>query len=291
MITGLLLPAALLAIQSPTQSQTKAGEQSTIVVTGKRNTDEDVRDFVKALTSLPPRRQLSRFEREICPVVVGLPRGQADKIATRMRLVATTAGISVGGKGCFPNVVLAVTPDKKAFIQELQRRQPNYFGSVPRQKVKDLVREPGPAAAWQLAGPPISARGTEVYFDPNYEIYVNRTTESASRITAPARPQFEAAVVVVEGGALAGLTTTQLADYAALRAFTAADPAKLAGSSAPTILRVLEAPMDSVVPSSLTHWDLAFLRGFYASPRNVTAASQRSSISKSVKDELNTGPE
>ena len=74
------------------------------------------------------------------------------------------------------------------------------------------------------------------------------------------RPHFIAAVVVVELDALGGLTVTQLADYAAMRAFARTDPRRLKGTGAPTILSAIEAPMNSPVPLTLTEWDLAFLQ-------------------------------
>ena len=90
----------------------------------------------------------------------------------------------------------------------------------------------------------------------------------------PARPQFGAAVVVVEGSALAGLTLTQLGDYAAMRAYSGADPARLP-SSAPTILRVVDAPLGSEVPVTMTNWDFSFLRGLYAGDWNLFKAAQQ----------------
>jgi len=84
--------------------------------------------------------------------------------------------------------------------------------------------------------------------------------------------------LVVEGGALDGLTTTQFADYAALRVFSGVDPARLTTPGLSTILRLLDAPMGSEVPVTLTNWDLAFLDSLYASDENIRAASQRSEI-------------
>jgi hypothetical protein len=116
-------------------------------------------------------------------------------------------------------------------------------------------------------------------------VAVNRTFRLGSRLSAGGRPQFAAAAVVVETKALDGLTTVQLADYAAMRAFTRVDPSKLP-ASAPTILSILEAPMDSEVPITLTPWDLAFLRAFYASPPNLTTAAQRGEVRRGVEREL-----
>jgi len=94
------------------------------------------------------------------------------------------------------------------------------------------------------------------------------------------------AALVIERRALDGLTTTQLADYAAMRLFARTAPERLAGSTAPTILTIIEAPMGSAVPITLTDWDLAFLRGLYASHNNLYAAEHRSRISRRIANEL-----
>jgi hypothetical protein len=97
---------------------------------------------------------------------------------------------------------------------------------------------------------------------------------------------FEAAALIVEQGALDGLSTTQLADYAAMRLFAKTDPQRLAGSSAPTIMGILDAPMGSAVPLTLTDWDLSFLRGLYASPNNLYAGAQRSTITRQITSDM-----
>lgn len=282
----MLLTALAVMLASPPPA-TDADEGKTIVVTGERNTEERVREFVGALTWAPAGRRLGRFELPVCAVAVGLAPPQAARLAERMHQVAEAAGIRAGGDKCVANVVVVVASDKAAFMAELYDKHPNYFLPLPRRKIRELVRQTSPATAWQLKGPSYSARGTEIPFDPDLGYYTNRTTEPVSRINNPARPQFDAAVVVVERSALAGLTTTQLADYAALRAFTGADPARLGKSNAPTILRVLDAPMGSEVPITLTEWDLGFLRGYYSSPRNLNTAAQRSSIREGVAKETN----
>lgn len=78
------------------------------------------------------------------------------------------------------------------------------------------------------------------------------------------RPILVAAVVVIERDAVVGMTTTQLAGYAAVRTFARTDPQKVQGLSAPTILSILDAPDDTEVPVTLTQWDLGYLRGLYA---------------------------
>ena len=274
-----------LAIAPPAIAQ-EAGEPDAdrdIVITGNVDVERQLTDFVGALTQAPGGGRLSRFETAVCPTVVGVPPAQKDAVVARIRVVAKAAGLAVGGSRCVPNMLLVVTADKRAFLEALRRKHAYYFGEMSTSAVRKLIAAPGPAAAWQVDGPPLNADGQAMA--TNNGVAVNRTTNRGSRLSEGARPQFAAAAVVVESKALEGLTTTQLADYAAMRAFTSADPRKLP-ASASTILTILEAPMDSEVPITMTTWDLAFLRSFYAAPPNLTAAAQRSQVRRGVKQEL-----
>ncbi|HEX8449259.1 MAG TPA: hypothetical protein VF652_06670 [Allosphingosinicella sp.] len=287
----LLAAAALgLAGAAAAQGSPQAQDGADILVTGQ-DVDQQIKDFVGALTQAPPRGQLSRFESKVCPTAFGLLPGQKDAVLARLRVVARAAGLGVGKPNCIPNVLLIVTPDKRAFIEALDRKYDFYFGEMSNREVRRLARAPGPAAVWQVQGPPVAAGGGEVSQSgdpsvPGAAYPVNRTTRRPSRIDAAARPQFQAAAVVIEQGALDGLTTIQLADYAAMRAFAKTDPADLPASSPATILKVLEAPMGSEVPLTLTKWDLSFLKGLYAATDNLYAASQRTEIKERIQREL-----
>lgn len=278
--------AALAAAQQPTAAQPPASGGEAIVVIGQKDDRKAVSDFVRALTPVTSSGQLSRFEHSVCPAVFGLAPAQRTAVETRIRLVAKTVGIVVGGEHCAPNIVVIVASDRNAVLKELRDHHADYFGDMPDHRIRDLERQPGPAAAWQINGPPISAAGVDLYEDPDSGVYVNKTIESPSRITEPVRPQFDAAVVVIERKALPGLTVTQLADYAAMRALTGADPARLGNSAAPTILHVLDVQVGGETPITMTQWDLAFLRGLYDARRNLRTSAQRSAISNSMTKDL-----
>lgn len=282
--SALLVAAAATAVQ-----QTTSPDNSEIIVTGMGEVDREIRAFVDALTIAPVGGQISRFEaRPVCPLAVGLSPAQREAVVARMRRVAEAAGIAVGGAACTPNVLVIAAPDKRALIEGLEREHPYILGDLSDRDIRRLADSPGPAAAWQLQGPPVNADGVELSTQDG--AYTNRSIWARSpRIRAPARPQFAASVVVVERSALVGLTTTQLADYAAMRAFAQTDPSQLADSAAPTILKVLEASMDSAVPITLTEWDLGFLRALYRGTDNLYAAAQRSEIRRRLGEELQPG--
>lgn len=270
----------------PAQAQTAPAKQDApLVVTGVRATNDEIATFVDAFTVASPSGRLARFEFAVCPLVMGLDDAQKAEFADRIRAVAKAAGVPVAKPGCDPNVVAIVTPDKKALIEDLMRRHPDTLGDLAPRQIRAMANSPEPAAAWHIGGPTLGADGRKVDTE-SAGFAVHRTTEPVSRITFATRPQFAAAVVVLDRHALDGLTIDQVADYAAMRTLIETDPARLGKSSAPTILKVLTAPMGSPTPPTLTDWDLGVLRGFYASNPNVTAAAQRSAVRKGVRKQL-----
>lgn len=294
-VAALMLSALAFASAGHAEERPDTPNGEPIVVTGTRDLESEVRDFVAALTPAPAFGQLGRFEWQVCPGALGISPNHRQKLVGRMRQVAAAADIPLADTSCRPNVLLVVTEDKSAFIETLRRRHPEFLGNMPARQIRRLLRDPGPAAAWQVNGPPLNADGQPMGIarmtiadqqpDADGSFYMNDTSRPDSRISAAARRPFVAAMVVVEGSALDGLTTTQLADYAAMRAFARIEPARLPAGGPPTILRILEAPMGSEVPLTLTPTDLGFLRGLYASDKNLYAGAQRSEIREAVRAE------
>lgn len=265
-------------------TQPQPDTASDIIVTGK-NRQKQVRDFVKALTPAASSGILPRFIDQVCPYATGLLPVQNERIVARVRYVAHLAGLDVAKPGCHPNAFIIVTPSKREFIMGLAKRANNAFALMSYAEVRHLAKSPGPAAAWQLAGP-VDTAGNPLRWDEDLNAYANYSKEPASRLRSPTHTGFDASVVVVESGSLEGLTATQLADYAALRLFIRMDPARLPPGAPPTILNILEAPMGSAVPITMTAWDAGLLRGLYLSTANLRAQSERSQIAGTIDKEL-----
>jgi len=68
--------------------------------------------------------------------------------------------------------------------------------------------------------------------------------------------------------------------------FVRTDPKQLHAAASDTILGVLDAPMGSAVPLTLTAWDLSFLKALYASNKNSYAEYQRSEMQALMRREL-----
>ena len=289
MLATLMLTAGLAAAATAQPVRPAQDIPSeTIVVQGTRIDGREVDRFVEALTATPLSGQISRFSWEVCPGAVGLGDIRNGALTQRLREVASAAGMRVGAVGCRPNMLLFVTRGKGRLIDQLLRKYPAYFEGITRAEVRRMVQDPAPATAWHVEGL-LDADGVEVTRDKITGQYILDRSDSASRVGTATRPHFIAAMVAVELDALGGLTLTQLADYAAMRAFTRSDPKRLDRSAAPTVLSVIGAPMNSAVPITLTQWDLALLKSLYASNPNRAAASQRNDIKQRVVQELRDG--
>ncbi len=272
-----LLAIALLAAPAAAQ------DDAPIIVTGQKDVEQQIEAFVGALTKTSPRGQIGRFETSICPGAFGMPDAQRAAVRDRIQAVAKAVGLKVGDADCTPNLVVVVADDKAAFLKALGKKHYYMFGDRTPAQVRKIIAESGPATAWQIQSM-VNGDGRPVFNEADMPI--NRSTQRPSRITPPTRPAFMAAVVVVESKSLEGLSTTQLADYAAMRAFARIDPARIDASAPSTILRVLDAAADSEVPITLTQWDFGFLKGLYSSPNNLYAPSQRSEIGRAMEQEM-----
>lgn len=274
-----IAPLAATLLAAPAAAQSDAP----IVVIGQRDLEQQIDSFVGALTPASPRGQIARFETAVCPGVFGIPEAQRAAVRERIRAVAKGVGIDVAAPDCKPNLVVMITADKTAFLKALGKDHSYMFGDRTPAQVRKILAEPGSAIAWQIQ---TMVNGDGRAISNEGDMPINRTSRRPSRITAPARPAFTAAAVVVEGKALEGLSTTQLADYAAMRALARIDPQRIDAATPSTILRVLDASADSEVPVTLTQWDFAFLKGLYSSPDNLYAPSQRSAIERTMNQEF-----
>lgn len=264
--------------------QSQRGDAPTITVTGIRDVEKEAHEFVRAMTPASSDQNVPRFEANVCPRVIGAAPGQDALIEQRLRTVAKAAGLRLGKETCSPNALMIITSDKRALIEALESRG-DYFGDrVSIQKIRRLAREPGPTAFWRLEGL-LTAFGTLLKRNDGQPIDFRGTNSRATRIRTGTRRAVDAAFLIVEARALDGLTTTQLADYAAMRLYGSADPAEVT-ASAPTILNILSTEMGAEVPITMTRWDLGFLKGLYASNTDLRTPAQRSEIRRRLLKEL-----
>jgi len=284
--TLLLAPAALVSASLALAQQAPPG--APIVVEGTRNSDTQIRSFIKDLTPSYTRETLGRFVSNVCPRAFGLANGQNEVVEARIRRVAAAAGLHVAKTGCIVNLALFIVPDKAAFLKELQRWPFMYPEDWGNSRIHALQRDPSPVAAWQTSqivwqdGIPLSARDTAAP-DPHAGFFPHAI---GTRLKPSAHPSFNKAVLVIQANAVSGLTPVQVADYAAMRTLVRIDSKQIPTSGQQTILTALDAPMGTPVPETLTAWDLSFLKAFYASRKDNYVETQRGEMTRLMKRDL-----
>ena len=147
-------PAPAMTVQvaaasAPAPAAPATGEE--IIVQGMRVNKQQVREFIRAVTEAPYEGQLGRFHAPACPVAMGLADAQNARVAARMRQVAEAAGIRVARQPCKPNIFVIVAGDRRAALDELDRRFPMYFNGMSSREVAALKASTSPAVAWQVS--------------------------------------------------------------------------------------------------------------------------------------------
>lgn len=244
-LAGALICSAPLAAQEP--AATPPEDEDEIVVEGQRVRDDVIERYVEGLNAARRSLPLARYApRDYCPAVLGLSASRNKQIAARMRSVAAAAGVKPAEEDCVPSALAIFTDDKDSFLERFRARHPRYFQQLPA-RGRRLAKTEEPAVAWRLV-----------------ETSATNSPTGGDLILSPYTPAVAMAVVVLERKALLGLTTTQVADYVLMRTLTDYGSKPLGVPMDFTILGALDAPIGSAVPSSLTEWDLTYLKGRYS---------------------------
>ena len=294
-------PATAESAQAP-MVQGASGQSDEIIVTGARNRDEAVRDYVAAIT-VETDDQLAKFATPICPASFGLPAGHNEVIAARVRRIADYVGIGSAGPGCRPNVVIVIAESGGDFVRHLHGERPDLFSALETSAIRRVMRAEGPVRTWQVIEP----RGADgrpmeriSFLDmgggpprPVLRGYVLRGV-SPSLTQKPTRQDLALSFIVLDLDAVEGLTLLQIADYAATRALARTEAAPM--SRRRSILGLFGDTDAGIAPAGeLTNWDAAYLRALYRTANSIRGSQQRANIARTMVRELDgrqdPGPE
>lgn len=281
LIASLWVGSALAGPQVADTAQTI----DTVEVTAQR---EKLRQAIVAFVSNITRwdgENVARWRMPVCPSVSGTTPEQGEYIRSRVLEVAASVNAPFSDdKGCEANLLVILTDHPEQMWAAWRARNTKMFFGESPETVKRIVDGTRPVTTWQNArlnnadGTPPIKRGTN---QPGEYRLID------SHIRGSVAEDIFSTIVVVNTSATGGATFGQLADYIAMVSLAHIDPridadADLPGSS--TILRLF-AKSSAGVPSRLTNWDQAFLKGLYRS-RDAVLLRQRSDIMLSMRDEL-----
>ena len=295
----LLLPAAALGFMpqgSPgSQSQTPQAAASAphpeegaalpkVTIQASKQLRREVHNFVAAVVAPPsPHESLLRWNRPICPLVVGLPRNWGEFILARISQTARDARAELAGSHCQPNLFVVVSSQPDQVLKQWMAQNPKVdtrHGLAPLKRFLDStlpirmwynsepscaggVSQPGSAAAASSIGLPYGSMSNSV------------GASSASRAMGPTYcdnsidthltygdvRSISYAIVVADTNRLTQkhVKLGQLAAYVSLVGLVDIQ-AGADGGGAPTILRLFHDPN---APAGLTPWDRALLYSLY----------------------------
>lgn len=282
-----------------------AQESQEIVVEGRRQR-EAIRDFVGAASvAVSADNQLSRWQSDICPGILGLQQDQAQAFIDRIALRAYQLGIDTGASGCTANLMIFFAPDASAFARQLFEEDRSLFAYFYEQNIstrghealEDFLNTARPVRWWHVvrrtAAEGIRLASNNARQAPNASGDPRRASftdvqvlrSEGSRLRQPIRQEFARAIVVIDATQTAGTPIAAMADYVAMAALAQLDPgAEFSGHS--TILNLFSAP-ETERPRELTAWDLAYLQGLYSvTPEAASATQQNAEIAHRMERDL-----
>jgi hypothetical protein len=323
---SLQTPLGVIEAQNIVASPARAGAQApaetateNVTVLGSRRMYHDFsRNFA---TPTKFTGKIARWERRICPQVVGQNPHYAAFISQHLKYVALAAGAPVDtDASCTPNIDIVFTTTPQDLLDTVGKQNQHYLGyfdSVAQKNALAVVTRP--IQAW-YATESTDLRGRR-HLDTGRSIVGGTTVQSLNGMTgtfdgltgqagdtmglsagntltdmAPffhvtgnhindgIHTGFNHVLIVIDSTKLAGQGIVPLADYIAMLALSqVATPD--ACQELPSIINRMASGCEHT-PDSLTMFDLAYLQALYhmANDRNLMA--QRSEIGDLMDDRL-----
>lgn len=259
---GLVAVAVVsFALPGITFSAEVAAEQivdDEIVVEGLR--EKELRDFVAAMTDPRRTQQIARWDRKICPTVLGIEPRQADVMARRIGEVAATVRLQAGTRGCDSTMLVVVSPDAAGLATSLARDYPVTLRKDGDWRLKRFAASNRPVR-WLTLTDPCGPMGCAL---------------SGSRLTASTNPRFEAMIVLVDAPQVSGFSLGEVSDYVS---FIVLGNPPLGGRSPVTsILSMFERERPAGSSFMLTDHDRTYLAGLYRTRTDGLGKQQRSAV-------------
>jgi hypothetical protein len=308
-----LCPAipALLILLLATPLAAQAPKVENITVTGAR-TRKAIEGFVQSLAT-PTRaiEKIARWQKDICPIALGLKPEFLAFITKRLKEVAAQVGAPVDNSpSCQKNAAIIFTTAPQALIDNVRKKTPGLLGYYDNQDQLDaMAKVTRPIQAWYTTA-------TE---DVAGQITVDtgRTAGMGLMLSVPCNllyPGFASGGICYfqpSGAHGAAVSSTRLGDglkSGLYNVIIVADPSKLAddeiGALADTIAMLALAqvktqdacqPLDSILnllatgcprPTALTANDIGYLTALYKMSPESTIQVQRNEMAYQMQQTL-----
>ncbi len=298
LVAAAAIVSTALAISGP-QANAHQPVADTIVVKGTRIDPKQAReravDFVKRTGVAQGQQQVARWVVPICIKVLGLTTPQTAKVERIMLSIAREANIEVARLNCEPNVTVTFAPDAGQVVRQIHARRPHQLGELSRAEREQILAGPAPVRWWyatqmldrdgvksnNLSAPWISAgEGSSVVSLPTVDgVTTTQQYNSGSNVRTPTIRALYGANVVVDAQKAGSTPLEAISAYAAMVAFAELN------ATAPPPDSILGLFQPNSAESSLTDWDLAFLKSLYRMPLDRRSRIQRGHLVEALLDE------
>jgi len=281
----------------PTQAQTPRTnpDGDTIIVTGKSLNEEDARaqslDFIRSAAAEPVGGQFARWNRPICPKVIGIDRPLAAAVEDKVRTIASEAGAELGKLGCKANLLIVFTDDAGGQMRAIVKERPRLLGNMPAAEREALIddqravrwwygtkiegadgKQAGSMSPMLLGGVIAGGSGFETGDSPNII-----DSRHATLIGTKVRATMVDAGVLIDVDRAEGHTLDAVAAYVSMvslaRVKLSVEPA-----GGETILNLFSRPAGQSTIKDLTQQDRAFLAALYKVRADRNKRAQRGAI-------------
>ncbi|MGA7539434.1 MAG: hypothetical protein WBW93_11795 [Steroidobacteraceae bacterium] len=268
---------------APQRSEDNAALPKITIQASKRLRHE-VHEFVAAVvTPPPPHESLLRWNKPICPLVVGLPRNWGELILARISQTALDAHAELAGSHCQPNLFVVVSAQPDQVLQQWMARNPKVDTRNGLGPLKSFLHSGQPIRTWYNPEPSCAGGASEsgsAAVDSSIGLPYPGLGKSAgagnprggmgptycddtidTHLTYGDVRSISYAIVVADTNQLTKrhVKLGQLAAYVSLVGLVDIQ-AGADGGGAPTILRLFHDPN---APETLTPWDRALLYSLY----------------------------
>jgi hypothetical protein len=284
------MSAALLtqpAAAAPTPPAEDGTTVDSLVVTARPIPEKEaIKAFVGTVADETGNDRLGRWDRKICPGVVGLRADYAQLLVDRIAETAVEIGLEVGEPGCKANMIVLATAESDKLAKGMVKDYPEAFAkfdSGVRQSRRALDRftvSKAPVRWWHVI-----ARTTAD--GQRYQKGENIRVRDAGRLRGGTRDDFDRVIIIMDVTRIGKLRFASLADYIAMVGLAQIEPeAEITGVS--TVLNLFADRAAGAEPvARMTDWDKAYLKGLYAARRDVRKGDdQEKDIARSMADDL-----
>ena len=289
-LLGPLLLAAPLAAQEDLRQPESASDRD-IVVTGRAEeppTASEVSRQARAVTQGSNMRHaaLARFERRLCPGIIGLKPDMAALVIDRIRYQAGQLGLGLTEDDgtCAPNLVVAFVRDGKAELAALAGEHGYLFKGMPLHERQALLAEDGPVRVWTTTLER-TRDGMPVPDNEGGDPPVVSMWMAHSKIYLATREDIEFVVVLFDLEKMKGKTLVQLADYATMRGLARTRPVEGAENGGDQAMDTILALFDpgAPPPAEMTQFDRAYLAALYDGIPNIPGVTKVLGVNRQLR--------